>query len=81
MDDSPDLKVTYTSHRYWRIIFPLFVLLIIIEYIVIFMFFPGSTDLGIIATNARRGFNIFGNSSTATGLTTQNRSRRTNNSH
>jgi hypothetical protein len=58
MDDTPDVKITYTSHRYWRIIFPLFVLLIIIQYIVIFLYFPASTDLGIIAANARAGFNF-----------------------
>lgn len=75
MDDSPDLKVTYTSHRYWRIIFPLFALLIIIEYIVIFIYYPASTDLGIISANAKRGFNIFSNSKPA------NSGRKTNNSH
>lgn len=61
--DTPDVKVTYTSHRYWRIIFPLFALLIIFEYIVIFFMFPASTDIGIIAENARQGFKRVANNS------------------
>ncbi len=58
MDDTPDVTITYTSHRYWRIIFPLFVLLIIFEYIIIFIYFPASTDLGIIKSYAKSGFNF-----------------------
>jgi hypothetical protein len=58
MDDTPDVTITYTSHRYWRIIFPLFALLIIIEYIVIFFYFPASTDLGIIKSYSNSGFNF-----------------------
>ena len=76
MDDTPDVKITYTSHRYWRIIFPLFALLIIFEYILLFFFYPASTDLAILANNARKGFTLLGNSSGRSAIRP-----RTNNSH
>ena len=59
MDDAPDVKVTYTSYRYWRIIFPLFVLVLVIEYLVLFFVYPASANLGVMAniTGAKGGIN------------------------
>ncbi len=48
-DNTPDVTITYTSHRYWRIIFPLFVLVLVIEYLVLFFMYPASGNLGMMA--------------------------------
>lgn len=52
MDSTPEVKITYTSHRYWRIVFPLFVLALIAEYVYLFFFaWPATENL---ARNAQR---------------------------
>jgi hypothetical protein len=52
MDSAPEVKITYTSHRYWRIVFPLFVLALIAEYVYLFFFaWPATENL---ARNAQR---------------------------
>ena len=48
-DNTSDVTITYTSHRYWRIIFPLFVLVLVIEYLVLFFMYPASANLGMLA--------------------------------
>ena len=48
----PEVKITYTSHRYWRVVFPLFIVGLIIEYAYLFFFaWPAEDNL---ARNARQ---------------------------
>ena len=52
MESAPEVKITYTSHRFWRIVFPLFVVALIVEYAYLFFFaWPASENL---ARNAQR---------------------------
>ena len=52
MESAPEVKITYTSHRDWRIIFPLFIIALIIEYVYLFFFaWPATENL---ARNAQR---------------------------
>ena len=52
MESAPEVKITYTSHRYWRIIFPIFIIGLIVEYAYLFFFaWPATENL---ARNAQR---------------------------
>ena len=44
-------NIQYTSFRYWRIIVPLFALAIIAEYVLLFFFYPASTNTARVITN------------------------------
>ena len=52
MESTPEVKIIYTSHRYWRIVFPLFIIALIVEYAYLFFFaWPATENL---ARNAQR---------------------------
>ncbi len=51
--DTPttEKNIQYTSFRYWRIVVPLFALAIIAEYVLLFFFYPASTNTARVITN------------------------------
>ncbi len=44
-------NIQYTSFRYWRIIIPIFAILIIAEYVLLFFFYPASTNTARVISN------------------------------
>lgn len=51
--DAPSVEknIQYTSFRYWRIIVPIMALIIIAEYVLLFFFYPASTNTARVVAN------------------------------
>jgi hypothetical protein len=44
-------NIQYTSFRYWRIIVPIIILILIAEYVLLFFFYPASANTARIISN------------------------------
>jgi hypothetical protein len=57
MERQQEIKVTFTSHRFWRIIFPIIILILLFEYgYLFFVAWPASENLA--RTAGRLGSNV-----------------------
>jgi hypothetical protein len=51
--DTPAVEknIQYTSFRYWRIIVPIIILILIAEYVLLFFFYPASANTARVISN------------------------------